>query len=110
MKQYSHLRDAGARAAAAAQAEAAQPVQVPDLSLPLQLLSLSSPDDILQMGRDARNAGDMAKQHRRRSGAALSLEPLDVNTVDVQREVGIDLARFRHQVSVFPALGLCCCV
>lgn len=98
MKQYSHLRDAGARAAAAVQAEASQPLQLPLLSLPLDLSSIRSSEDILQVGRDARTASTRASdRQRRRSG--LPQEPFpDITTVDVQREVGIDLSDLRHQV------------
>lgn len=101
MKQYSHLRDAGARAAAASHSELSTPLQIPDLSLPFGLLSLDSPNAILKLGKDARTAAAKAggDRARRRSSAAASQLPFqDVGTVDVHRETGLDLDQLRLQV------------
>lgn len=101
MKQYSHLRDAGARAAAAAAAEASRPPQIPNLSLPFSPSDLQNPDQILQLGREARAASSRSAERQRRRSGLPPEPPFEVDTVNVQQELGLDMENLRLQVGPF---------
>ena len=111
IKRYNIARDAASHALASQ--KATMPLSLPPMAnIPLDITSILTPDDVLQLGRSVRAASQAAtaaantpRKHRSRAslgGSSLADVAEDgeqeISVVDVEKELGISFANIRLQV------------